>query len=726
MATLSIRDNSSDREVLRECLFALQGVTSGTRIRFDNNNDFNTQVWVDRSLPGDNSELGSGSLDALSICAEAGWLYRRIKAYVERITTAGDASSTSTAPSNNGGTSIQRALACSLQNELNSYQQFLAQYQLSNNHHHHNLRLILCQMQGGPLQRLQYLATLTDGLPPQQQLLQALYQHATRHGDSRHNSLMEPLLQAASRPWFDWLFQWTTQGLLLSDDGEEFFVSEQSTSKTSSTTSLWTDRYQLHLDRVPTGILETDLVEPAFIIGKGINFIRQCLLDDEWSLDLSALSPKSSSSANGDDWKEKLGFCYASDDDTAQRALLRNSLHRAAKLVHSHILTCLHEKHSLMQHMFALKQFLLLGQGDFFSALMDGIHEGRVVGVHSLTAIVDTAVRSTNASSFSDDVLSRLHVKLLSDNEEEGPLMSFEDRADAKTVWDLFQLEYKVPDPVQTIVHAKIAAQYQRMCRFLFGLRRVEFLLNLTWRQSSVLQHALQATAAYNSVTAPAAALSLLRHISTTRQAMRHFVGNFKSYIMFEVVEGEWTELLGTLAHAETLDEVMEAHNDYLEGVCRKGLLTQVPRLLALVREFCQYQEDLLGSALQAAECAAEKRRLAEDRLEQGEWGFSSERERSEEASFFGLADAEKRVHLDRLSRDFHKQVVALLQSLDAKLNGGPVYEERSTPGTPSDDRTEEGYDESGQEDLDALRFLTFQLDSNKFYSVQQSEGFSL
>ena len=28
----------------------------------------------------------------------------------------------------------------------------------------------------------------------------------------------------------------------------------------------------------------------------------------------------------------------------------------------------------MMQHLFALKQFLLLGQGDFFSALMEGLH----------------------------------------------------------------------------------------------------------------------------------------------------------------------------------------------------------------------------------------------------------------------------------------------------------------------------------------------------------------
>ena len=76
--------------VLRECLYALQGVTSGERIHFDSVNKQHVTIRSEvipspvSPRPCIRSKLGSGALDALSICAEAGWLYRRIQAYVWR------------------------------------------------------------------------------------------------------------------------------------------------------------------------------------------------------------------------------------------------------------------------------------------------------------------------------------------------------------------------------------------------------------------------------------------------------------------------------------------------------------------------------------------------------------------------------------------------------------------------------------------------------------------
>jgi hypothetical protein len=54
---------------------------------------------------------------------------------------------------------------------------------------------------------------------------------------------------------------------------------------------------------------------------------------------------------------------------------------------------------------------------------------------------------------------------------------------------------------------------------------------------------------------------------------MMHFVTNFKSYLMFEVLEGGWTDLAQTIKEAQTLDEIVQAHDRYLNGICRKSLL---------------------------------------------------------------------------------------------------------------------------------------------------------
>jgi hypothetical protein len=219
-----------------------------------------------------------------------------------------------------------------------------------------------------------------------------------------------------------------------------------------------------------------------------------------------------------------------------------------------------------------------------------------------------------------------------------------------------------------------------------------------------------------------------------TRQAMMHFVINLKSYLMFEVLEGEWKDLLQAVHQAGTLDEAIQSHDNYIEGVCRKSLLigstdgnsgpclsAQVNALISLANEFCNYQEELFGTAIEAVERAAEKRLVAELRLKEGQWGFIAEKERVEEGTLFGLADGEHLVELDRISVAFRRNVVAFLHSLDAKLNGGMVLhdEEPATPGTPSKDGDTafSGPDLYSQGDLSALRFLHFQLDCNQFYS---------
>ena len=206
--------------VLRECLYALQGVTSGERIHFDSVNKQHVTIRSEvipspvSPRPCIRSKLGSGALDALSICAEAGWLYRRIQAYVWRTLRANNDKKAHNDDSQQpSGGSIQRALASALQLELQSYQQFLAQQlptQLSGTNHH--LRHLLIAIQA-PIHRLKLLAAVTDGIAYLHgpQLLQALHQQATRHGDARHRLLVEQLLSTAARPWFDLLFVWTTR-----------------------------------------------------------------------------------------------------------------------------------------------------------------------------------------------------------------------------------------------------------------------------------------------------------------------------------------------------------------------------------------------------------------------------------------------------------------------------------------------------------------------------------
>jgi len=751
------------------------------------------------------SLLGSGAADGLRICGEAGWLYARVQAFVDDIVA------TTTTTTDSASSAIARALACAMDAELQSYRTWLSVLEASmTQQRNRNLRWLVIEIQPC-LPRLKTLAAVTDGLllgaPTETveekrgggerrtrrrlqgcDILTQLYRHGRQHGDTRHATLIRHLFDQASRPWIDMLQLWIRQGRLVtssssaksttgaSTDEGEFFVVDNDANRSSNARKegddkyLWRDRFRLDRNKVPMGVIDKDLIEPVFGIGKGINYIQRLLDGAGWSLD-------------GEEDLETAGatpMTTGNDgDEDARKDNLRRQIENSARAVHTHILRSLRQDHSLMGHLFALKQFLLLGQGDFFSSLMDGMYAeyGQLPGIvgvhrHNLWSIVESALKNTNASSFSSDIIERLDVELLVDKDDDYNFMFGESKdddaaTDTRTVWDVFSLSYSVPDPLVAIVPPSTMTLYKKLFSFLFGLRKVSYSLTSTWRQSAVLQHALQTAAQRNAVsvaTSPtyAQANVLLRKISMTRQSMMHFVTNLTSYLMFEVLEGGWKDLVHRIDAADTLDEVIEAHDDYVSGMCQKSLLPNasggegddddrsdrlgdgVQELVLLVGNFCDYQERLFGTALEEADRAAEKRRLAEERVTRGDWGFQQggpETAADEEETFFGLADASKVEELDALSSMFNERVLVLLESLDGLLNGSPTTTKlpfstttSPLPTTPDSSSTSTfqrrlkrssaaaaaAREQRRYYDLDSLRFLALQLDQNNFYASQQ------
>ena len=832
-------------QILRELLYALQGLESN-RFKFyeekmDDHYQNNSSHYYEgihvlspalinnhKEHPPAHSKLGSGAMDALRLCGEAGWLVRKLQHYVD------DAANTTPCGR------VARALAQSVSQELQSYHATLASWetQLSQ----WSLRQWLVRIQSC-IQRLTVLGILTEALPREQNnrggtLLSALYMHSL-HGDLRHKSLVQSILYPTSRPWFQMLYLWTTQGLLPEAWGRDFFVTivvdttrggsgsgsddENNHNDKHKNKYLWHDKYTLDKSQIPhPGIFDPTLVRPAFVVGKGINFIRTCLHQVGWTLHLEEEGKENSD--DGEDSKkndsiptgkhlqdntqqavmERLGYHFVAEPMGMHlNPRLTRTLQQAEKIVHSHILQSLRKDHNLMDHLFALKQFLFHGQGDFFSSLLESLYNefgcgtrqrhnrnantsfvtGRAVaGVYpqQLLAMMEAALRTTNAKDLPDFCLERLRVEMLPLELEpatEGdpghglfttPLRNLVEQPehgnasashieDTRTVWDIFMLDYTVPDPLVAIVHENALEQYKLVYSFLFGLRKVEYMLNSTWRQSATLQHALQVMAQNNGLRVAnspgyAHATVLLRKIAMTRQAMTHFCVNLKSYCMLEVLEGGWKELQVRLEQARTLDEAIQAHDHYLEGICRKCLLVkgrksnrkrqnvgERPRsnkfahlfrvILSIATEFCALQERLFEEAQEAAERVAQRRREAEQRMTHGQWGFENEQDLAEEASFFGLADAKELEEVVRLAEAFHQCIQTLLEALDAKVNGRSRNMSTTSINDDDDeddlDAQHDYYDvplsfiESGEEDdIDSLRFLMFQLDHNAYYQL--------
>lgn len=378
------------------------------------------------------------------------------------------------------------------------------------------------------------------------QLISLIHGFSSSHGDPMVGAFAERLLVHVTRPFYDMLRQWIYDGEL-SDPYHEFFVSEQDPNTINDAqdgrsrggaSSVWEDKYKLNDDMVPS-IITQDFAQKVFLIGKSLNFIRYGCSDSQWVEEYSKAASK----------ELKYG-----DTET-----LETWIDEAYKTTMARLIHLMAEKFHLFEHLKALKNYILLGQGDFIALLMESLSSNldRPAGAqyrHTLTAQLEHAIRGSNAQYDSPEVLRRLDARMLQ--------LSHGDIG-----WDCFTLEYKIDAPVDVVVTDWGNRQYLKVFNFLWRIKRVEFALASTWRKCMTgARGVLQGEDAN-----VAQAWKLTRGVLAE---MIHFIGQLQYYILFEVIESSWDELQMAI-HKEgcTLDDLIKAHTKYLNAITHKGLL---------------------------------------------------------------------------------------------------------------------------------------------------------
>ncbi|CAG8977418.1 hypothetical protein HYALB_00007749 [Hymenoscyphus albidus] len=378
------------------------------------------------------------------------------------------------------------------------------------------------------------------------QLISLIHSFSVCHGDPMVGAFAERLLAHVTRPFYDMLRQWIYDGEL-SDPHFEFFVSEQDPNAVveapdgksrGGASSVWEDKYKLNEDLVPS-IITQDFAQKVFLIGKSLNFIRHGCGDSEWVEEYSK------------DASKELRY-----GDTAT---LEDWIDQAYKTTMTRLIHLMSEKFHLFEHLKALKNYILLGQGDFIALLMESLASNldRPAGAqyrHTLTAQLEHAIRHSNAQYDSPEVLRRLDARMLQ--------LSHGDIG-----WDCFTLEYKIDAPVDVVVTEWGNRQYLKVFNFLWRIKRVEFALATTWRKCMTGARGILTGGDKDVDQAWKSTRGVLAE-------MIHFIGQLQYYILFEVIESSWDEL-ETAVHKEgcTLDDLIGAHTKYLNAITHKGLL---------------------------------------------------------------------------------------------------------------------------------------------------------
>ncbi|SCZ89195.1 BZ3500_MvSof-1268-A1-R1_Chr9g10326 [Microbotryum saponariae] len=605
--------------LLRDILYIIQGI-DGRFIRFKtptpslaNAGPRRTfkrgEIVVDENSPADPEALmleqgiefvleGSGySLSApmrvlLHTLSELGWLYRKIDGVLQRSGSVTTTSSAKGAVFVELGM-IEQSLHAALKAEMTEYYRLVAILESQLTIEDESTRtqggadMSIEDMEGKLT--LRRLMVWTEEVKLRMRMMGTLVEEAggenvggalltslharTSNGDPFIRDFSSRLLRTLSVPFFATLSAWIYEGELRDPFGEFFVQLNPALSGVDERTGLLRGRstFGLNLDQDDEGVqahqlwegkfrfkrvmlpgfLEESFGRKIFSTGRSLNFMKYSCGDGQWV----------ASTHQTDGQRRALEY--------ADIIGLEQSITAAYSHTSKRLFDIFFDKFRLMDHLKALKDYLMLGKGDFVEILMENLgpsldRPANLLYRHNLTATLETALRgsssgpssltSSSANRSSSDVLRRLDARMLEFTQGE-------------IGWDVFTLEYKVDAPLDTILDPESMQGYLKMFKHLWHIKRVEYALNGVQRRLM--------TGARTFLKVPE--LSYDFHLTRIAlQRMTFFIRQLQYYCHLEVIACSWQVLEEfALKKQGDLDSLIEAHRVYLRRLVTKALLIQ-------------------------------------------------------------------------------------------------------------------------------------------------------
>ena len=355
--------------------------------------------------------------------------------------------------------------------------------------------------------------------------------------------------------------------------------------------SEWHRGFQVSLEALPPGV-ELPAAEATLFVGRAVRvlsrprgaFRGQSLLPESTSAEATAALRRL---ARSDGEFHRAAF------DAAVEGIRRPVAARLGRLVVTDA--------RLLAHLEALRNYHLLGRGDFFQAFFDEAANLLSAPPRPATAEADMIAPFAQAalkSSARDDPLVanfRLRFRPEGDAREpqteppEGSEYASSSPVDGYRVpsfdgWDALELEYRVPWPLGLLLTRDALRRYNALHRYLFRLRRTALALDDAWFQ-------LRRKAAGASTTTPGALRAgeqraarerrrngddaAFEACQRARRDVSFLVNNWLTYLQVDVVEAQYREMIARVERAarEDFAEAQRAHRSFLAAVAAQSFL---------------------------------------------------------------------------------------------------------------------------------------------------------
>ncbi|TFK75864.1 gamma-tubulin complex DGRIP91/SPC98 component [Pluteus cervinus] len=614
--------------LLRDTLYLLQGI-SGKYV----------QLSVEKEVSGvgrlayvedSNYTVPTPTKALLHKLAEVGYLYARVEAYVRERESA------------KGVGMIEQSLCHHLQSQLTEYYRLIAVLESQMSSDSTRVPLHGRDSEEGPQGqsegetgltlrrldvwvnewrlRLRMMSVCVEGARETHGgALVNLIHGYTDNGDPFVRRFTDQLLEEVSKPFFATLHKWLFSGELY-DPFLEFFVAvdvsmahlhyvhpsalsggifsppsdgafaglggdvDDISGIRESGLRLWENKYRFQKEMLPMFVGEA-FGRKIFSTGKSLNFIRYSCHDSDWV----ATREKMSNTGGALKYSDIHG--------------LERSIDAAYQIASQRLFEIFIDKFKLLDHLHALKNYLMLGHGDFAEQLMEALSPSlskpaNALYRHNLTATLETAIRTSNAQNDPADVLRRLDARML-------------EYSHGEIGWDVFTLEYKLDAPIDTVLDPDSIQKYLKVFRHLWNMKRIEVALNQGW---------MKLAGGARTLRVPDLEYSWHK-LRLTMSEMIHFMRQLQAYCHLEVIECSWKIFMEFLNKKEgDLDAMIGAHKSYLDRIVKKILLissksrkeevalNEVRELFSVILNFTATADDFFGY------CLAESARRDQER----------------------------------------------------------------------------------------------------------------
>ncbi|XP_050311014.1 gamma-tubulin complex component 3 [Anthonomus grandis grandis] len=517
----------TEQELLQDVIYSLQGIQGKFLRREPCGMGYTLDVKSTKSL----TPVQRGLLERIMGMS---FLHKQLKQYCEENEKRSGA--------------ICQAFIATLNSELSEYYKTVAMLQSNlskNNLEHMTLRRVLYMLLDHR-NRFEWLAYIAEQCSDKKGGALITVVHGfLQHGSKTAQQVSEKVLKAVCKPLYIMLSRWLLDGEI-NDPCNEFFIEAKNVLVAER---LWHDKYNVRKSMIPS-FINMEQAQRILATGKSINFLRQICRDGGQLPGREALH-------------KLFNTTSAEALFTPEQSIeFHSTLENVYKETSLRVLDLLKNKFHLYEHLQSLRRYLLLGQGDFIRHLLELLSpelnkQASEIYGHTLSAILESAIRVTNAQFEDEDTLKRLNI-------------SFMSHSIGDLGWEVFSLVYIVDGPIGTIFQPTMPT-YQSLFGALWKAKRAEFILANMRRQQ------LSMAKLFRKIKELKPVMHII-HILTSK--MIHFIHQTQYYFLFEVLECSWAEMQNQVNKAECLDGIIEAHVNFLSSVQRGVLLDESSRQL--------------------------------------------------------------------------------------------------------------------------------------------------